>query len=132
MATAETGGTITPAGQTVVKDGDALTYTIKAGKGFEIRDVLVDDVSAGAIEKYTFDNVTTDHTIAASFRCTMHYDTYTALGDSITAGYALPDYDGQFSNPPTCYVAIAAAKLTADNTNNDALIAVTSEDVLRS
>lgn len=132
-ATAEAGGTITPAGQTLVKNGEALTYTIKANSGFQIRDVLVDGVSIGAVSSYTFEDVSADHTITANFRCLLHFDTYTALGDSITSGYALggeDGYTGDFSNPKDCYVHVAAEKMTVSNNYNDAMIALTSGDML--
>lgn len=66
-ATAGTGGTITPSGAVTVNEGDSQSFTITAATGYHISDVLVDGVSKGAIGSYTFTNVTTSHTIRASF-----------------------------------------------------------------
>ncbi len=67
-ATAGEGGTITPAGQTLVKKGTSKTFDIApAQEGYAIADVLVDGQSVGAVDSYTFENVTANHTIAALF-----------------------------------------------------------------
>jgi uncharacterized repeat protein (TIGR02543 family) len=66
-ASAGTGGSISPSGAVGVNDGASQAFTITAGACYAIADVLVDGVSAGAIASYTFNNVTADHTIAASF-----------------------------------------------------------------
>ncbi|MDP4089330.1 MAG: Ig-like domain-containing protein [Bacillota bacterium] len=132
-AAAQTGGTITPAGENIVKSGESLTFTIAAASGYEISDVLVDGRSAGAVNTYTFTDVKGNHSITASFRRvegTMHYKTYSALGDSITAGFGLPDYKGDFSNPEDCYVAVAAKDLGTDNNYNLALSAYATKDLL--
>ena len=67
-ASAGTGGTITPSGTVTVNSGSSQTFTITPSAGYEIADVTVDGVSAGALQSYTFTNVTAAHTIAASFR----------------------------------------------------------------
>ncbi len=66
-ATAGNGGSISPSGPVAVIDGDNKSFTITADVGSTIQDVAVDGVSQGAISSYTFTNVTTDHTIVASF-----------------------------------------------------------------
>ena len=43
------------------------TFTITANTGYHVADVLVDGVSVGAVTSYPFTNVTSDHTIVASF-----------------------------------------------------------------
>jgi FtsP/CotA-like multicopper oxidase with cupredoxin domain len=63
-------GTITPLGPQSVVFEDSLTFTIAADTGYHIREVLVDGVAdAGALTagSYTFTNVSTDHTISATF-----------------------------------------------------------------
>lgn len=65
-ANAGTGGTITP-GTTHVYKGDNATFTITADSGYHIEDVLVDGASVGAVSTYTFENVTANHTISATF-----------------------------------------------------------------
>lgn len=59
-----------------------------------------------------------------------YYETYTALGDSITAGFSLPGYLGRFSNPRDCYVAVASKKLGAAENYNLGLPAYDSQDLL--
>ncbi|MBI3365091.1 MAG: T9SS type A sorting domain-containing protein [Ignavibacteriae bacterium] len=66
-ASAGTNGTISPSGPTVVVYGGSQAYTIAASANYHINDVLVDGGSVGAVASYTFNNVTTNHTISASF-----------------------------------------------------------------
>jgi len=69
-ATAGDNGTITPA-QVSVNYGASQEITITANDGYRIASVMVDeteDVTAQVVDGvYTFENVTADHTIAASF-----------------------------------------------------------------
>lgn len=67
-ATAGEHGSIAPNGTVNVNRNDSATFTITPDSGYEIADVLVDGQSVGAVSSYTFENVTADHTIAASFR----------------------------------------------------------------
>jgi hypothetical protein len=66
-ASAAAGGSITPSGDTTVPCGSDQTYDIAPAACHRIADVLVDGVSVGAVSSYTFTDVTTPHTIAASF-----------------------------------------------------------------
>ncbi|MFA4836267.1 MAG: choice-of-anchor L domain-containing protein [Dehalococcoidia bacterium] len=66
-ATNSSGGTIVPYGPVVVDKGGSKTFTITPDEGYHVADVLVDDVSAGAVTTHTFTGVIEDHTIAASF-----------------------------------------------------------------
>jgi hypothetical protein len=66
-ASAGTGGTISPSGSVSVNYGASQTFTITANSGYTISGVTVDGASAGAISSYTFSNVTTGHTITATF-----------------------------------------------------------------
>ena len=59
-------GTIDP-GTASYALGDSPVYSVKANLGYHIADVLVDDVSVGAVPTYTFTNVTASHTISATF-----------------------------------------------------------------
>ena len=47
--------------------GASQAFTITASTGYQVKDVLVDGVSVGAVTSYTFSNVTAAHSIAASF-----------------------------------------------------------------
>ena len=66
-ATAGANGTITPSGEVNVGEGESKTFLIIPSTGYQVEDVVVDDVSKGAIGSYTFTNVLTAHTISASF-----------------------------------------------------------------
>ena len=66
-ATATDGGTITPAGISMVKYSKNLIYTITPDDGYAIADVIVDSESIGAVSVYKFDNVRKDHKITAIF-----------------------------------------------------------------
>ncbi len=61
------GGSITPSGAVSVSYAANKTFTIAPNTGYHIADVLVDGTSVGAVTTYTFNNVTADHTISASF-----------------------------------------------------------------
>jgi hypothetical protein len=60
-------GTITPAGPVKVVDGEDQAFAITPAPGYHISDVVVDGAHMGAVNTYTFSNVTTDHTVAAIF-----------------------------------------------------------------
>jgi hypothetical protein len=66
-ATAGADGSINPSGAVTVSYGADQTFTIAANTGYHIAEVLVDGASASVASSYTFTNVTTNHTIAASF-----------------------------------------------------------------
>ncbi|MHB8068525.1 MAG: M6 family metalloprotease domain-containing protein [Desulfobaccales bacterium] len=66
-AYAGTGGSISPSGATTVNYGANQTFTITPSAGYNVADVLVDGSSVGAVTSYTFNNVTTNHTISATF-----------------------------------------------------------------
>ena len=59
-------------GKVSVVKGDSLTVSIVPDDGYEIKDVIVDGASEGAVAEYTFDNVSKNHTIQAVFAMT-HY-----------------------------------------------------------
>lgn len=67
IATAGSGGFITPSGNVTVNSGASQTFTIVPATGYYITVVLVDGSSVGAVASYTFTNVTADHTIRATF-----------------------------------------------------------------
>src|SRR2546428_1233703 len=50
----------------------AHILSIAADAHYHILDVKVDGVSVGAVASYNFSNVTTDHTIEATFELTTH------------------------------------------------------------
>jgi hypothetical protein len=67
-ASAGTGGSISPSGNTTANYGTNQAFTIIPSAGYSIEDVTVDGVPQGAIGSYTFTNVTANHTISALFK----------------------------------------------------------------
>ncbi|MCX6723973.1 MAG: SBBP repeat-containing protein [Candidatus Staskawiczbacteria bacterium] len=74
-------GSISPNGTTNVNYGSDQSYTITPSVHYHVADVLVDSVSVGAVTSYTFTNVTTTHTIAATFAI----DTYTVTASTVNS-----------------------------------------------
>lgn len=72
-ATATGGGEIDPAGVTKVQYSKSITYTITPDAGYAIKSVLVDGKDVGAVNTYTFKNVTKKHTIHAIFEAVNPY-----------------------------------------------------------
>ena len=66
-ASAGANGSISPSGDQTVASGANQSFTITANTGYHVADVLVDNVSVGAVATYAFNNVTANHTIVASF-----------------------------------------------------------------
>ncbi len=64
--TAGSGGTITP-GSTEVNHGANQTFSIMPDTGYHVLDVSVDGISMGAVASYSFNNVTSHHSIEATF-----------------------------------------------------------------
>ncbi len=66
-ASAGTGGTIAPSGQIIVTGGSSQTFTLTANEGYQIEALVVDGVSMGALNSYTFANVNETHGVSAVF-----------------------------------------------------------------
>ncbi len=91
QASAGVGGSIAPSGDMVLISGAAQPFTITAYAGYHISDVKVDDSSIGAVSNYTITNVTSYHTIAASFAVNTCTITATAgTGGGISPSGAVP------------------------------------------
>ena len=67
-ATAGAGGFITPSGDVSVRAGANQTFTITPNRGYAVSDVKIDGRSIGAVRSYTFENISTSHTIEVQFR----------------------------------------------------------------
>ncbi len=67
-ASAGPNGSISPSGAVPEASGADQLFTITPDAGYVVSDVLVDNVSVGAVTAYQFTNVTADHTIAATFQ----------------------------------------------------------------
>jgi CSLREA domain-containing protein len=60
-------GSISPLGAQTVNYGSNRTFNIAGSTGYHVSGVWVDGVLQGALNTYTFNSITTDHTITASF-----------------------------------------------------------------
>ena len=67
LASAGAGGTISPAGSVSVTSGGSQSFTVTPNGGYVLGSVTVDGVNQGALGSYTFTNVTTNHTLTATF-----------------------------------------------------------------
>ena len=85
-ATSGTGGSVSPAGTATVNSGASQTYTIIPSSGYRVAGVVVDGVSVGAVSSYSFNNVTANHTISATFAV----NTFTISETTGTGGSVSP------------------------------------------
>lgn len=67
-ATAGEHGSITPSGNVKVKDGESQSFDITADEGYEIEALLVDGKETTIAPRYTFDKVTSEHSIMVTFK----------------------------------------------------------------
>lgn len=78
-------GTVSP-GTINVADGQDKTFTVSSAEGYTVDSVKVDGAAAELTDgKYTFSNVTTDHTLAVTFKSIVHGITMVAVNGSATA-----------------------------------------------
>ncbi len=66
-AGAGSNGSIDPSGVLSIPEGGGQSFTITADSGYVIQNVQVDGASVGAVSSYSFTDVTTNHTLTASF-----------------------------------------------------------------
>ena len=66
-ASAGANGSISPSGTITLNYMDNQGFTITPHAGHEVSDVLVDNVSVGAVTSYQFTDIRINHTISASF-----------------------------------------------------------------
>jgi len=98
-ASAGAGGSISPSGTVTVNHGSDQTFTITPNTGYHVSDVVVDDLSVGTVTSYTFTEVTSNHTINATFAI----NTYTISGTVTSGGSGLAGVvmSGLPGNPST-------------------------------
>ncbi len=63
---AGSGGSISPTSASI-DHGGSQSFTITPNSGYSVADVKVDGASVGAVTSYIFNNVTSNHTISATF-----------------------------------------------------------------
>jgi|GEM_PF-2586779 len=74
-ASSEPHGSISPSGILTLTRGSTQSFSIVPDRGYAVRDLIVDNVSAGALTNYTFTNITANHSIRAEFLPVPVYDT---------------------------------------------------------
>ncbi|MCL2289706.1 MAG: chitobiase/beta-hexosaminidase C-terminal domain-containing protein, partial [Bacteroidetes bacterium] len=85
-------GTIAPTGDSTVNHGATVVYTITPDTNYEIDQVLINGTNnAGAVlsGSYTFENITANHSIVASFKIKAYNISVSAnptIGGSVTGG----------------------------------------------
>jgi ABC-type transporter MlaC component len=80
-ASAGTNGAISPTGTVTVNYGSNQVFNMTPTMaGFQVTDILVDGVSVGAANSYTFTNVTANHTISVTFAMSVYTITASATG----------------------------------------------------
>lgn len=67
-ATAGRNGRIDPSGAILVRRNSNKTFAITPNEGYVVADVLVDGKSVGSVTEYTFEKITTSHTIEVIFK----------------------------------------------------------------
>ena len=137
-ASAGRGGTISPSEAVTVKEGKHQTFTITPSRNYRIASVLVDGIDQGAVNTWTFENVTENHSISVTFRYIGDDDDISGSGDSdvsldvtvqpptetdkLTIGVApalTPDNDGKvLVEDEIVSAAIFAARLDARRTGS--------------
>jgi hypothetical protein len=131
LASAGTGGTITPSGAVSVNYGADQHFTVTPNTGYSLNDLLVDGTHVDSTTSYTFSNVTANHTIAASF--TINQMTITASagsGGTITpSGAVSVNYgaDQHFTIAPN--TGYSLNDLLVDGTHVDSTTSYTFSDV---
>jgi len=93
-ASAGSHGSIDPAGSVVVNNGVSQTFSITPAQDYQVLEVRVDGTLIGTATSYTFNNVTQDHTITASF-------VYVDPNPTDSDGDGVPDSQDAFPDDPT-------------------------------
>ena len=98
-------GNISPSWDQIVDRGtDSTTFTMSPNMGYHVADVMIDGVSIGVVDSYTFTNVLADHTIDVSFALNMYTITPTA-GSGGTITPSTPQMVNWSSDSPTFTIA---------------------------
>jgi hypothetical protein len=93
-ASSSEGGSISPSGRISVVGDSEKIFTVTADDGYEIDDLIVDGVSMGEQESYTFTRINADHSIIANFRAVNQLPTADAGPDQVVDEQALVSLNG--------------------------------------
>ena len=127
-ATAGSGGTISPA-SAQVSTGGSKTFTITPNAGYNVANVLVDGVSKGAINSYTFSNVTASHTISATFVAAYTLTATAGSGGTITPASAKVNSGGSQTFTITPNAGYTVVKVLVDGVSKGAITSYTFSNV---
>ena len=86
---AGSGGLISPT-SAQVNYGGSQSFTITPNSGYKVADVKVDGTSVGAVSWYNFSNVTSNHTISATFVTTTSTSSFTITASATSGGTISP------------------------------------------
>ena len=108
-ATAGANGTIAPNGEVKVEDGANQTFTVTADDGYTLDTLTVDGAAASLTNgTYTFNNVTADHTISATFKEAPAVDLFQKFFENCTGLTAVNSTDKPWSTNATSSRLIAS------------------------
>ena len=102
-SSAGSGGTIDPEGETTAWWKNDFTYTITPSTGYKISDVMVDGKSVGAVGSYTFETVTSEHTIKATFERITYTVEFDANGGSGSMSSKTYTYGTSYTLPANTF-----------------------------
>ena len=117
-SSAGSGGTIDPEGETTAWWKNDFTYTITPSTGYKISDVMVDGKSVGAVGSYTFETVTSEHTIKATFERITYTVEFDANGGSGSMSSKTYTYGTSYTLPANTFTRTGYT-FTGWNTEDD-------------
>jgi hypothetical protein len=112
--TTGTAGNGSISGPATVSYRGSASYTITPAVGSHVVDVVVDGVSVGIVSSYLFANVTTNHTINASFALNTYTISATAGAYGTVSGPATVPYGGNASYTITPTAGFRVANVVVD------------------
>jgi YVTN family beta-propeller protein len=128
-ASAGPGGSISPA-SAVVAYGGSQSFTVTPDLGYHLANLTVDGASQGALDSYTFSNVSANHTIAASFAINTYTISASAgTGGSVTPASALVNYGGSQAFVITPNPGYRILDVAVDGVSQGALASYTFSNV---
>ncbi|MCP4309875.1 MAG: T9SS type A sorting domain-containing protein [Bacteroidetes bacterium] len=83
-------GSIEPSEAIKVKHGSDQEFSISPNQGYGIEEVLVDEASVGPVALYTFTDISSDHTISATFISEFEVLDVTIPDESMKIGEVIP------------------------------------------
>jgi len=82
-AFSSSGGLIIPTGTSLIANHGSQKYSIKADLGYSVSNVIIDNFNYGGMKDYTFENVTSNHIISATFVIDQYNVSTTSTEDGV-------------------------------------------------